>query len=527
MKNTLIAALSALIIVSCGSSSKPMVETTKPKVDMMTVDRVVYGNTITADELKEMLYTYASDEFEGRETGEPGQKKAVEYLKQQYKTMGIPSPLGGDDYFQEVPLETQMLPSSELSLNGEKLVEFQDYFIMSADQTEAINASDIVFAGYGIDSENYSDYKGLDVKGKIVLIRQGEPKDASGNYVTTGAAEPTKWTNGRQSISSKRDAAKDHGAKALMFVDNDLFERYSAFMSQMAARNQSGRIRLKSNEPEMIFMMASEDLAKKIMPDYMTSEKGKMVSTNLKMDIKSESKQLSSENVVAFIKGTDKPDEIVVVSAHLDHEGIKDGEVYNGADDDGSGTIAIVEIAEAFKKAVDDNLGPRRSILFLHVTGEEKGLLGSRHYTDNDPIFPLENTVADLNIDMIGRIDPKREGDRNYVYLIGSDKLSTELHELSEEVNAKYSNVILDYQYNDENDPNRFYYRSDHYNFAKNNIPVIFYFNGTHDDYHQPSDTPDKIEYDLLENRTRLVFYTAWELANRNDRIVVDKADTK
>uniref|UniRef100_UPI00260BC235 M28 family peptidase n=1 Tax=uncultured Winogradskyella sp. TaxID=395353 RepID=UPI00260BC235 len=232
-----------------------------------------------------------------------------------------------------------------------------------------------------------------------------------------------------------------------------------------------------------------------------------------------------SENVVAFIKGSEKPDEIVVISAHLDHEGVNNGEVYNGADDDGSGTIALLEIAEAFKIAQKSGSGPKRSLLFLHVTGEEKGLLGSQYYTDVDPIFPLKNTVADLNIDMIGRTDPKRkEGNRNYVYLIGSDKLSTDLHNLSEEVNAKYCNIELDYTYNDENDPNRYYYRSDHYNFAKHNIPVIFYFNGTHDDYHRPTDTADKIEYDLLENRTRLVFYTAWEVANRDSRIVVDKA---
>ena len=202
-----------------------------------------------------------------------------------------------------------------------------------------------------------------------------------------------------------------------------------------------------------------------------------------------------------------------------------DGEVFNGADDDGSGTVAILEIAEAFKAALKEGNGPKRSIIFLHVTGEEKGLLGSQYYTDYDPIVPLAQTVANLNIDMIGRTDPKRlEGKRNYIYLIGSDKLSTDLHTLSEEVNSKYTNIELDYTYNDENDPNRYYYRSDHYNFAKNNIPVIFYFNGTHDDYHQASDTPDKIQYDLLENRTRLVFHTAWELANRDEAVRVDKA---
>jgi Zn-dependent M28 family amino/carboxypeptidase len=232
--------------------------------------------------------------------------------------------------------------------------------------------------------------------------------------------------------------------------------------------------------------------------------------------------------VVAFIKGTEKPDEILVISAHLDHEGIKNGEIYNGADDDGSGTVALLEIAEAFQMAVNEGKGPKRSILFLHVTGEEKGLLGSSYYTDIDPIFPLKNTIADLNIDMIGRTDPKRKGEnRNYIYLIGSDKLSSELHTISEAVNKKYTNIELDYTYNDENDPNRFYYRSDHYNFVKNNVPVIFYFNGTHDDYHKPSDTPDKIEYDLLENRARLVFHTAWELANRENRIVVDKVENK
>jgi Zn-dependent M28 family amino/carboxypeptidase len=230
----------------------------------------------------------------------------------------------------------------------------------------------------------------------------------------------------------------------------------------------------------------------------------------------------SSENVVAFIKGSEKPDEIIVVSAHYDHVGMENGEIFNGADDDGSGTIAMLEIAEAFQQAAKDGNGPKRSILFLHVTGEEIGLYGSKYYTEN-PIFPLANTVANLNIDMIGRIDPDKKDAPNYIYLIGSDKLSQELHDVSEVVAEQFSDLELDYKYNDENDPNRFYYRSDHYNFAKNNIPIIFYFNGTHEDYHKPTDTPDKIEYDLYAKRTRLVFHTAWEIANREGRITADK----
>lgn len=230
-----------------------------------------------------------------------------------------------------------------------------------------------------------------------------------------------------------------------------------------------------------------------------------------------------SENVVAFIKGAEYPDEIIVISAHYDHLGIDaEGEIFNGADDDGSGTVAVMAIAEAFQKSVEEGNGPKRSILFLHVTGEEKGLLGSKYYV-NFPIFPLKNTVVDLNIDMIGRTDAAHEKNPNYIYLIGSDKLSSELHNLSEEINNKFSKLKLDYTYNLESDPNRFYYRSDHYNFAKNNIPVIFYFNGTHENYHRISDTPDKINYELLAKRTQLVFYTAWEIANREKRIKVDK----
>jgi len=231
----------------------------------------------------------------------------------------------------------------------------------------------------------------------------------------------------------------------------------------------------------------------------------------------------STENVLGFIKGSEKPDEVLIISAHYDHVGMENGEIYNGADDDGSGSMAILEIAEAFKQAEKDGFRPKRSILFLHVTGEEKGLLGSKYYTDTQPVFPLANTVADLNIDMIGRVDDAHADNPNYVYLIGSDKLSTELHNLSEAVNKKYFNFELDYTYNDDSDPNRFYYRSDHYNFAKNNIPIIFYFNGVHEDYHKPTDTPDKINYELLAKRAQLVFATAWELANREKRPQLNK----
>ena len=231
-------------------------------------------------------------------------------------------------------------------------------------------------------------------------------------------------------------------------------------------------------------------------------------------------KKVETENLASIIKGSEYPDEYIIITAHLDHIGIdKNGDINNGADDDGTGNVALLEMAEAFKQAEKEGFGPKRSLVFLHVTGEEKGLLGSKYYTEN-PLYPIKNTVANLNIDMIGRVNPKRETeDPNYIYLIGSDKLSQELHDISEAVNDKYIQLELDYTYNDERDPNRFYYRSDHYNFAKKNIPVIFYFNGTHQDYHKPTDTADKINYPVLEKRIKLIFYTAWELANRKNRI--------
>jgi hypothetical protein len=230
-----------------------------------------------------------------------------------------------------------------------------------------------------------------------------------------------------------------------------------------------------------------------------------------------------SENIWAFIEGSEKPDEIVVISAHYDHVGIKNGDIYNGADDDGSGTVALLEIAQAFETAKKEGNGPKRSILFLHVTGEEHGLLGSSYYSQN-PLFPLAKTVADINIDMIGRHDELHNDSSNYVYLIGSDYLSTDLYNICETVNTKYVNILLDYKFNDRADPNRFYYRSDHYNFAKNGIPSVFLFSGVHADYHKATDEVDRIEFDALEKRTRLAFVIAWELANRENRPVVDKS---
>jgi len=224
------------------------------------------------------------------------------------------------------------------------------------------------------------------------------------------------------------------------------------------------------------------------------------------------------------MEGTDLKDEYVFLTAHYDHLGIRnDTTIYYGADDDGSGTVSILELAEAFAKAKAEGKGPRRSIVFMTVSGEEKGLWGSEYYSNN-PVYPLDKTSVDLNIDMVGRIGEEYLKDKdstNYVYVIGDDKLSSDLTPITNQVN-KNLKLKLDRKYNDLNDKNRFYYRSDHYNFAEKGVPIIFYFNGVHADYHRPTDTPDKINYKLMAKRVQLVFYTAWEMANRNDMLKRD-----
>lgn len=516
MKNILLASLG--LFMACNSSQKAVPENVSQSTS--SDYSVTYAKTITEEELKEHLYEFSSDKYEGRETGEPGQKLAAEYIKKEYESLKIPAAKSDGDYFQNVPLEYQKMPDGSVTINNKEFKLGEDVLAFSAAQGTFEN---VVYAGYGIDDEAYSDYNGLDVTGKLVLVKFGEPKNPDGTYVVSGTKKKSAWGNISDAFGKRSKAMKDKGAAGMIYVDAENYNRFKSYYKRRK-NSTSNSLSIRSEEADLINIILSENVAKSIHPEIFINTDPKNIKLDLSLNITNANNQVSSENVVSVIKGSSLPNEYVIISSHLDHIGItKKGAINNGADDDGSGTVALLEIAEAFKQAKDEGNGPKRSIVFLHVTGEEKGLLGSKYYTDHRPIFPLSETVANLNIDMIGRIDPKRDGDRNYIYLIGSDKLSTDLHSLSEEVNTKYADIELDYTFNDENDPNRFYYRSDHYNFAKNNIPIIFYFNGTHDDYHRPSDTPDKINYDLLENRSRLIFHTAWEIANRDKRIIVDK----
>lgn len=474
---------------------------------------VKYSKTITAEELEEHLYIIASDEFEGRETGKKGQKMAMEYLIKNFKSFGI-KPVDNYKYIQTFDLIEQTTKNVNLTVGSKKFTVLQDFSISpSIILSQKIN-NQVVFVGYGIEEEGYNNYKGADVKGKVVFIMDGNPKKQD---------LKEEW-----SMKKRIELAKDKGAVLVMYHSaklKDNLVKYEHYYSKPKLALKS-----ESKKNETIVIAATTELTKEITAQVGLKWK-KLLKKGMKeenfqelsfaLDIDKPTEYLKSENVLAFIPGTEKPEEVIILTAHYDHIGIDGEEVFNGADDDGTGTVTMLEIAQAFQQAVADSMGPKRSILIMPVSGEEKGLLGSQYYSEN-PVFPLENTVANLNVDMIGRYDENHKVGDNYVYLIGSDKLSSELHQVSEEVNSRHLNIELDYTFNDENDPNRFYYRSDHYNFAKNNIPVIFYFSGVHEDYHKATDTADKIDYKKTERIARLVFLTAWELANREERIKLD-----
>ncbi len=481
-----------------------------------------YAGTISNTDLKEHLTILASDSLEGRETGMLGQKKAAKYIKKHFsETLGL-EPLAKltEGYFQTFPI-TILPPKGSLRVNDKAYNFKTDFYYFGGFKDQTIETDEVVFIGYGIDDSLYSDYKNVDVKGKVVLMLSGVPKtiEKKGNPETWIASWRTKF-----------NLAKAKGVKAVLMVDS----RYDENSKSLAhyIEKPFTKLATDTSEESLPVLYLREDVATEILG---TSNKSlayfikkskkkpfyKPLNCKLQIIVNREEQNLTSENVLGFIEGTDKKDEIIVLTAHYDHLGKIDGEIFYGADDDGSGTSALLELAEAFTIAKREGNGPRRSILIMPVSGEEKGLLGSQYYTDF-PVFPLENTVANLNIDMIGRLDEAHKNNSNYIYLIGSDKLSTDLHNISEAENAKHTKLELDYKYNDENDPNRFYYRSDHWNFAKNNVPVIFYFNGVHADYHKSTDTVDKIDFDKMQKITRLVLYTAWELANREERIKVD-----
>ncbi len=475
--------------------------------------------SITAEDMKKHLYIIAGKEMEGRDTPSPGLEKAADYIEAHFKALGL-LPGNKDSYRQYYPLYKDSLIGSSLKVNGTAFELNKDYQPQPNNYAAEMRFSEAVFAGYGIvDGELRNDYKELKVAGKLVIILDGAPAD----YKPSQAGR-----NSPASAFGKMEAAMNKGAAAVMIVYGNYPRRGGT-----AAGNWSMNGGYRTSQPPFTFTI-SPDVAATIMGEdgkeiFNKAKAGTLSSKSypaqIDMGYAKTSKVTQVSNVLGLLEGTDKKEEYVVLTAHYDHVGKRnDTTIYYGADDDGSGTTGILELAEAFVKAKAEGKGPRRSILFMTVSGEEKGLWGSRYYSEH-PVYPLEKTTVDLNIDMIGRIGTEYLKDKdssNYVYIIGDDKLSSDLAPITDQVNNTYMKMKLDRKYNDPKDPNRFYFRSDHYNFAEKGVPIIFYFNGTHADYHRPTDTPDKINYPLMAKRGQMVFYTAWEMANRNDMLKRD-----
>lgn len=508
-------------------------------------DAVNFSKAINPVDAYKHLSVLASDEYEGRETGKKGAWMAADYIKNYFKSIGLKGPVDGD-YFQKIDLVNYVVSQSIFTINGHPQQVYKDFIIGNnavGINGFTFNSDNIVFAGYGIKKDDYNDFDGIDIAGKIVMIfANGDP--------TSKPIEKIDKRQERRTRDKKIYYLIQNKAKAVILIDptidNISEERKTSLMEgESVVKNPQSINNLQSQNPfpsisistataNEIFKAAGTTLA--ILQNKIIESK-KPASQNIEIAISASAMKTETpvrcENVLGFLEGSDPKlkSEVLVLTGHYDHIGITPevegpDKINNGADDDGSGTTGVLLMAKAFMNAKKAGKGPKRSILFMTVVGEEKGLWGSEWYSEH-PIFPLKNTIANLNTDMIGRIGEEYLGkpdSANYIYSIGSNMLSSDLGKLSEQVNATYTKMKLDYKYDDPKDPERIYYRSDHYNFAKHNIPIIFYYDGMlQQDYHRPGDEISKINFQLLTKRAKLTYFTAWELANRAKRPVVDK----
>jgi hypothetical protein len=500
-------------------------------------DGTTFAAGIKSGDLKTLLLALASDSMQGRETGEAGQRMAAQFIAKQFKDAGLP-PKGDKGFFQKIMLQSETWKDVGLKVGDQEFKNRTDFYVYPAfcPDVPLLELKEVVFVGFGIEDEKYTDYGKAEVEGKAVIFYNGEPMTAAGKSLLTGTDFRSNWS---LDWRKKVQLAKKKGATAVFIIDPNFEE---SLKKNRKAISTYGWKPVGSDAGTLAndfipHVFVSTALGKAILGDKVVKiekelanlelgDKLKSIKTKAKIELRldKESKTLEGSNVLAVIEGSDEKlkKEYVFVTAHYDHLGMADSTViYYGADDNASGTSGVIEIARAFAEAKKQGKGPKRTVVCMLVSGEEKGLLGSKFYTEF-PLFPLDKTVVDINIDMIGRVDEKHAGNPDYIYVIGDDRISTQLHEISEMVNKEHTKLELDYKYNAKDDPNKYYERSDHYNFAEKGVPVVFYFNGTHADYHRPTDTAEKINFDALAKRAQLAFYVAWEAANRPDRITPD-----
>ena len=509
---------------------------------------------ITAAKMKEVLYYISSDAMAGRDTPSEGLDKTAEYIADRLAKLKLKPAGDNGTYFQNIELRRSDVDRAKTSaeLAGRTFSFGTDFFPAGLSSGEA--EGPLVYVGHGwvVKSKNVNAYEGLDVKDKIMVVARVGNMPPGMTVADVRALPSGDWED-------PESYARRNGAKGIVYVpaNYDRVMRRGASMntrpSYQVARfldeaAGEGATKAPAAAAAPVSINPTASMLDAIFAGEQVSgtqilektkegapPKGFALSPDkrLRLSVSVKADTATTRNVVAVLEGRDKDlkKEYVAVGAHYDHVGVgradaKGDTIYNGADDDGSGTTAILSMAEAFARGKR----PRRSILFVWHTGEEKGLWGSEYFTKY-PTVPLESVVAQLNIDMIGR--SRAAGDTkpanamlsgpDEIYVIGSKMMSTEMASWSEGVNGAYLNLKFNYHYDDPADTERLFYRSDHFNYAKMGIPIIFYFDGIHEDYHKPSDTADKIDYQKMEKVTRTIFILASEIANNQKRPVVDK----
>ncbi|HSS19906.1 MAG TPA: M20/M25/M40 family metallo-hydrolase [Pyrinomonadaceae bacterium] len=504
-------------------------------------------DTIATAQLKDYLTFIASDEMEGRDTPSRGLDTTAKFLAMNLSRWGFKPAGDPGSFLQKIALSRDVIDrdATHAELNGQTLNLGEDYipFARSCD----IPATQLIFAGSGwyVKSKNIDAYKGLDAKGKIAVIFTPP------NTLPRGITSAMLTGKRGEDWMSAGEYAEKQGVAGLIIIPD--FQYLANWDRNRARITDRGTTRVDKFQPATGTQIPQIVLSPRVANLLFSGEKRNAVSLfesiygasqfpesfplaadkKMSLTVKVKTDAQSTQNVVAIWEGSDPvlKDEYVALGAHYDHVGIgipvNGDAIYNGADDDGSGTTALLGMAEALSHA---SVKPKRSILFVWHAGEEKGLWGSRYFTDN-PTVPLDKVVTQLNIDMIGRT--KKEGDTNVrnrdlakpgeIFVIGSKMMSTELGELVEKVNQQYQNLEYNYRYDDPGDPNRFFFRSDHYNYARKGIPITFFFDGEHEDYHRPGDEVSKIDFPQMEKVARTIYLTLWEVANRPTRPVVDK----
>lgn len=516
-----------------------------------------YSKLITPEFLEMHLQVIAHDTLEGRATGTRGQKVAAQYLSDFYDDLGF-DPVGDNQtYFQHFNLSADYTDSLVYQVNrvltNDTLmvsysVESKDSsgdFIRMFGGAEPLSA-DIIFAGFGLNDPSYSvqHLEGESLQDNWVLMFEDIPYIIDGDTLIN----PSISSNSRLStILGTYDAA---GILLISEYSSEEFTELAEISSTLMSNPSNMALEYLSNEqrsagfPKGVMQISPDKAQYLLSPEgdqslfdirenlirNMTGFRAHSTTFSLDYTPFDGPGYIESENVVSFFEGSDPnlKDEVLVLVAHYDHLGITQPDetgdmINNGADDNGSGTVALMSIANAFHAASLEGHRPKRSVLFLHVSAEEIGLLGSRYYSDH-PIVPIEQTVAAFNADMIGRSDPVNieKGDTDYVYLIGGEIISSELDSLVQVANKQSVNMRLDRKYNDLEDRNQFYRRSDHWNFGRLEVPFVFFFTGVHDDYHSPSDTVHKIDFTKLSQVAQLIFNSSLEVLNYDGRPQVD-----